>query len=218
MATEIVIPRSLPIPRNRPHSFAPLDIARTGEADQGELRRRPLYRSVPQQLRLEWLVDQDGLDAFWQWFETTLVAGAKKFDVKVAKQGTEGLARGARLTWWTAQFVGMPQHEAKHRGFYGIAATLLLIGAPFDVRIPPGILASGGIRFRGRVLTSPGRIRAVGGIAFRGGWVVQSARVIAQGGITFGGGWNTGIVSTNALAREDSGRILREDGTRIERE
>jgi hypothetical protein len=218
MATEIVIPRSLPIPRYRPHSFSPLDIARTGEADQGELRRRPIYRSVPQQLRLEWVVDQSDLDTFWDWFEGTLAAGAKKFDVKVAKQGTEGLARGARLTWYTAQFVGMPQHEAKHRGFYAISATLLLMGAPFDIRIPPGILASGGIRFRGRAITAAVPVRAAGGIAFRGGWVVQSARVVAQGGIAFGGAWRTGIVSTSAIAREDSGRILREDGTRIERE
>lgn len=161
MPSPLVIPATIPPALSRVR-FEPIDAAKTVEQDQGELRRRPLYSTVPQVLKVSWYLNQTQFDTWWDWYEETLEVGARKFDVPIERQGGPGAGSNTRLEWWTAQFHGEPYsvQTGPLGDEYEITAQLLLIGEPFDIRVPPGIVASLFTSTTLRAKTTPGRLRA----------------------------------------------------------
>lgn len=196
MPTDIVIPAALPRPLAEQHAYDGVDAALTVPKDQGELRRLPRYPAVPQRLALAWRFTQDQFDVFWDWYEDELLAGARRFDVFVGKQGeavTAGIAPG---TWHTAQFLEVPQYEPQRGGRYLVRARVLCIGAPFDVRIAPSIFASGVNARTGGARMQPPGLHAAGSNTRDGSAYTRPQLAFFPGG-TNGrdGGWFTGLVS-----------------------
>ena len=116
-------PDALPLPLAEGHAFEPVDLARTVEMDSGHARRRRLFRSAPQVCAVSWRFTQAQFDAFFDFFEGELGAGARQFDVLVA-------AQGQGLDWWTARFVEPYEAEALHGGRWSVQARLRLTGRP----------------------------------------------------------------------------------------
>lgn len=199
MPSEFVIPASLPLPLvNGGNEFNPIDIAARRERDAGEYRREPIYRSVPQRYSLAWLFEQTEFDIFCGWFEDQLLAGRRKFDLQVAKQGD------GQYVWWTALFLGSDPPwtaepiPASGRIVYRVNATLLLFGQPFDVREPPGIQASGEDSDEGGAYFGAPSIFASGTDGDTGGWYVAGLPIFASGDDEDDGGWNTDIEPAGA--------------------
>lgn len=191
MPADIVIPSSLPRPLAGQHVYDGIDAAETVPKDQGELRRLPRYPSVPRRLALAWRFNQEQFDTFWDWYEDTLAAGARRFDVFVGRLGeaiTPGIAPG---TWRTAQFIEVPQYEPS-AGRYLVRARVLCIGAPFDTRTAPGLLASGvdddsgGAVFASSGLLASGTDDDSGGARFRYGDVLAGGEDTDDGGAFMG--------------------------------
>jgi hypothetical protein len=196
--SEFVFPASLPRPLADPHEFEPVDIAASRPRDAGEMRREPLYRSVPQRLAVTWpRLTQPQFDTFVAWFEDELLAGARRFDVQVAAQG------GSGPTWWTALFLRQGDDmvyavDVLPGTRYRVAAKLLLLGTPFGVRVAPGIFASGTDGDDGSAYLQPGSIFASGGDTDDGGWYVAGAPIFASGEDTDDGGFNTDVEPAGA--------------------
>lgn len=203
MASNLELPRAIPVPRRRPHAFSPLDASETKPRDQGEQRRMPLYATVPQLLEAEWFLTQAQFDLFADFYEDDLAAGAERFDLRVAQQGTSGLQHGARLTYWTAQFIEPYRVVTRGRSHYVVSATLLLLGSPFDIRVAPGILASGRDRDTGRVLFAGLPIRAHGTDADTGGAVFPAEGLFASGTDADTGAWRTGLEPEGGSADDE---------------
>ena len=194
MPVDIVIPSALPRPLADGHRYRPVDPALTVPKDQGELRRLPRYTAVPRQLALVWRFTQAEFDTFWDWYEDDLDAGARRFDVFVGRQGGGAIDGTAPGTWHTAQFVQPPQHEPLAGGRWRVQAQLLCIGDPFDVRIAPGILASGsnsrtgGARFVAPAIFASGE-NSRGGSAY----TRPQLDFLPGGENSRGGGWFTNL-------------------------
>lgn len=199
MPTDVVIPASIPPALSRVR-LQWSDPALTVPKDQGETRRLPRFPGVPQQAFVQWYLNQDQFDDFWDWFEDTLVAGSRRFDFQLERQGGPGAGSNARLSWHTAQFVEQPYTAAASStgDFYTVSATLLLIGAPFDTRTAPGLLASGVNARSGGARFIVASIVASGTNSRDGGAVSRDTTVRASGTNGRDGGWNTGVAPLGA--------------------
>jgi hypothetical protein len=188
MPQPYVVPAILPLP-TREQQTTPIDSALTVAKDQGELRRLPLYRGAPQAATIAWPpMPQAKFNAFWDWFEDEILSGARRFDIRLAAQGTEGLRKGARAVWYAAQFTEVPQFEALPRGRYRITASLLLFGAAFAVRVAPGIQARGSNRSSGGAFFVAPALVAAGANTWEGAAEFAAAPGGARGTNTWTGG------------------------------
>ena len=137
MSSVRLYPLHLPAALVAGHGFQPEPNARERVRDQGEMRMRPRWRSVPELCTVSWLYQtQQDFDDFDAWYEGDLQAGALDFDLRVQDRGTEFGQR-----WYTAQFVGDYRCEVFDALLYRVSATLRLIEDLGTLRIPPGIEA-----------------------------------------------------------------------------
>ena len=168
------IPSDLPAPLINPHEFQRFDVAATQTREAGDVRRRARFRSVAQRTRVQWLFTQDQFDTFWDWYESTLDAGAAAFDVNVAAQGVDGVRRSFESVWWVAQFANPYSAEAVNSGparrvMYRISAELMLRGTPSTDRPAGTFRASGRVLHTGRATISAMSILATGETLHDGG-------------------------------------------------
>ena len=160
MSSIRVFPQHLPAALVAGHGFEPQPNARQRERDQGEMRLRPRWRSVPEHASVTWLLDQDGFDAFDAWFEDSLKAGTGDFDVRVQHRGTQW-----GTTWYTAMFLGgvygcdvVPSATGL---MYRVTASLQLIEELGPVRVSPGITATLRVNYSLTARTTPPTITAL---------------------------------------------------------
>ena len=150
MSSIRIYPLDLPAPLVEGHGFQPEPNARERPRDQGEMRMRPRFRSVPELCTVSWLyVEQAHFDAFDVWYEDELLAGSLDFDLRVQDRGTEFGRR-----WYTAQFVGDYRCDVLDALMYRVSATLRLVEDLGTLRIPPGIEATIGLNFGLRAQTA----------------------------------------------------------------
>lgn len=190
MPTEVVFPVGLRA-ADANVQFAPIDIARSVPMDQGEMRRRPRFRSVPQAATVSWRFEQAAFDTFWDWYEDELLAGEREFDVQLERQGGPGAGDNGRLQWWTAQFIETPKHQVLSGYRYIVSAKIMLRGAPFDARTPLGVRASGTDGDEGFWRPGSSPITAGGVDGDGGGWTNLAAGdpILAAGVDGDAGGW-----------------------------
>lgn len=147
-------------------TFAGIDIAETMQPEHGDARRRALYRSAPQRVAVQWLLDQAAFDQFADWYEA-LPAGAAPFWLRVAAQGDPaGRHVSPRRAWWIACFAAPYRAETENGGWcgnrYRVTADLWLYGEPAATRPEISTRARGATRLRGGAgFEAPG-IRAAG--------------------------------------------------------
>lgn len=72
-------PAFLSTPLAAGFAIDPVDIEATFETDAATTRRRPRYTSVPDVITCAWLLTQAQYDAFDEWYEDELAAGARAF-------------------------------------------------------------------------------------------------------------------------------------------
>jgi hypothetical protein len=155
-------PPALPIAHVDGHAFQSEPNARKRPRDQGEMRMRPRFRSVPELLTATWMYKtQEEFDAFDAFYEDALLSGSLEFDVPVHDRGTP---TGRR--WYTAQVVGDYRCDFDLPRIYRVTATLRLIEDLGTVRIPPGIQATIGINFGLTARTQAPTVAATIGLNF----------------------------------------------------
>ena len=95
-------PSFLSTPLADSYSIARVDMSGSVEMDSSTTRRRPRFRSAPAVVSCAWLLTQAQYDAFDEWYEVDLVAGAGAFALKILgdAESTEDLGTdfGAQLT------------------------------------------------------------------------------------------------------------------------
>lgn len=183
MASIREFPPALPAALVAGHGFQPVPNARPRDRDQGEMRLRPRYRSSPEVCSASWLFDQDQFDAFHDWFEDELQAGALDFDVRVQHRGTE-----YGTTWYTAVFAQDYAAEVLHTLLYRVTAPLVLRELIGPVRVPPTVQALGRASFSGGAGMGEAALSASGGIALGGGAGMGAVPLQGRGAVAFGGG------------------------------
>lgn len=162
MSSVRVYPEDLPAMLVDPLSFTPEPNAKERPRDQGEMRMRPRFRSVPDLCTASWIFQtQEDFDAFDEWYEDTLQAGSLDFDIQAQDRGTQ---YGHR--WYTAQIVGDYRADVIVGPRYRVTATLRLIDDLGTVRIPPGIEATIGLNFTLAAQTVPPSFAATIGLNF----------------------------------------------------
>lgn len=160
MSSVRIYPLQLPSVLVEGHGFQPEPNARERARDQGEMRLRPRWRSVPELCTVSWLyVEQAQFDAFDAWYEDQLLAGSLDFDLLVQDRGTPFGRR-----WYTAQFVGDYRCEVLDALMYRVSATLRLVEDLGTLRIPPGVEATIGLRFGFSAQTSAPPLAATIGL------------------------------------------------------
>ena len=209
MATDILFPDDVPAPSAYGHSFAPIDISESAEFEVGEIRRRKRYRSVPQVATVSWLMTLEQFQSFSEWYETILLAGAKPFDIRLAKQGEYA------MTWWTAIFVGPYAAEAMHYGRWRVTASLLLTGEQFDVRVAPTVRGDAFIRFTAQAtLNATPQTYSGANIIFTTNATIEVVPIEMFGAATIVF-TSSGTIASNEILTEDGDFILLESGDRI---
>lgn len=183
------------------HAFDSVGIAEETPMERGEDLARQLYTWAPTLVSVATFLEQSQFDRFSEWFERDLRAGTRRFDVRVAAQGGEGLA------WWTAQFVApyrweavlMPREAQTLENRYRVSAQLLLLDGPHATRISPSL------RGIGRVETTL-LARAPAAFTLRGlARTVTELRAVS-------------IVEASSFITEDGDDLLAESGDTLETE
>ena len=180
MPTDITVPAAVRAGL-APLGFDPVDIARSVPMDQGEIRRRSRFRTVPQVAQTQWRLSQAAFDAFWLWFESDLRAGEREFDIELERQGGTSAGPNPRTQWWTVKFVEPPSYEVASGFLYTISARLITRGTPFDARVTPGVTSSSIDRDSGGWEVAPTSIRASSTDADGGGWLYLNLPIEATG-------------------------------------
>ena len=128
------VPAGLPAPRVAPHEAQREDAALTLPFEHGDLRRRPIWRSVPQNFTVEYLFTQAQFDTWHDWYENQLLAGAMAFYAPLAAQGADGVVRNFGLAWWEARFARPYDTSVINAGgngfLYSIRAAYVVSGTP----------------------------------------------------------------------------------------
>lgn len=119
-----VVPDSLPLPSSQNHVFTNVSMAQAVQFETGDVRRRRRYTRAPQLLDLQWELSQTEFDTFHNWFEQTLMAGARQFDLQVASQTS------VDVVWNSALFTRPYEATLDLGGKYIVRATLLVTGTP----------------------------------------------------------------------------------------
>lgn len=166
-----------------PHAFSPRSFTTERERDAGERRIRPDRRPPPFQLLQGeyYFSSQAQFDAFWDWYEDELLAGAEDFDVLVAGQG------GVVPVWWTARHLEVPRYVARRGLRWGVEVQLLLLDEIGTERVEPGLDAAGRLVFDGEAMPDAPGARAEGAIVFGGYAVAVLPDLYAMGSVEFGG-------------------------------
>jgi hypothetical protein len=133
-------PRELPAFLLAGHGFADQGITdEPVQYERGEDRQRQRWTFNPLVASVGCTLKQAHFDRFVTWYEDELIAGSKRFDVRVAEQG------GVRTAeWWAAQFIGPPRcevitKETSTGHYWRVSAELLLLDGPYATRTAPGL-------------------------------------------------------------------------------
>jgi hypothetical protein len=102
--------------------------------ERGEDRQRTRYSVNARLAAVSTLLTQAQYDRFTDFYEAELWAGARRFDVRIAKEGQR-----LGLVWWVAQFVGPPRERPLSRGRWEVSAELLLLDGPYATRTAPSL-------------------------------------------------------------------------------
>jgi len=118
---EILPPAGTPVFLAEGHGIEPQSVYADVQFGAGHSRRRRVWTRAPRVVSVSWLLEADEMAAVDDWFENTLLAGARKFSAQVANQGPG-------LLWWEAQWLEPYHAEAMHLGRWRVTGQLLLTG------------------------------------------------------------------------------------------
>lgn len=88
----------------------------------GHSRARRRWTVMERVVSVGLILEADQLEAFDEWYETALLAGAREFAAQIANQG-----EGARKLWWRARWISF-DIEMMHRGRGYVRGSLFLSG------------------------------------------------------------------------------------------
>jgi hypothetical protein len=158
------------------------------EAESGSTRVRRLTLSGPRLEQLTWDLSQTQFRVFDLWWQETIGAGAREFDILLSD-----LAYGT--VWFTARWIGAYQAEISGvRYRWRVTGTVRLLGDPFTER------PSGTDELRGRCavdLQAKGRLEVP--VSFTG---AASVGIEARGRLSGAGGFlaaTLGITGTGRI-------------------
>lgn len=168
---------------------------------QGTQRKRRVRTSAPNTAQVAWRLTYAQMQAVEHWFEVVLQVGSRAFSAELTSE------TGAGTQWWRAEWLDMPVFDPRN-GYWLCTGTLLLTGDPSDVRpYSPDLYVEFGVALVGTVGLQVGKPLAV-----EFGAALES-RVLLR--VEFGAAL---LPVRSAILREDSGYLLREDGSRVSRE
>lgn len=139
---EIQMPAGIQFSR-QPYDTEPVDLYVDVPVQTGEWRKRRVYTSAPNLVRVECFLTPLQAAAFHTWFEEALLAGQEPFTARMQKLGVG-------LEYWSASFFSTGQDEppyraeAIHGGFWRVSALLRTSGQPSTT---PPILSTMDVEF-----------------------------------------------------------------------
>lgn len=138
----ILVPAGLPCVLLSGFGITPSDMYDHVPVLQGEGRKRRRFTTAPRVVTVGWVLDDDQMTQFDDWFENALIAGTLQFTLEVQRLGPG-------REFWTAEFVGgddqsppyVADPTATKRPMWRVTGLVLLTGAPSETAPETGALA-----------------------------------------------------------------------------
>lgn len=198
---ELLLPDELPAFQADGHAIELVPEYADVTMRTGHDRRRRLYTTTPRLVSVGLVLTEAQMLALHQWFEGPLQAGAQWFSAEVANQGPGSL-------WWKARFAEPYAAESIPSGLFSVTARLLLVGAGQAAKpYTPAMAAAVRVELAGQVAASaiPLDLAATVQVALLPSLFLAAAVQVA-------------LLGRSISLREDSSRVLREDGSLVVRE
>jgi len=132
MTTGISYPVALPYFLADGHNREPQPVADRVEMEVGVARMRRQFTLAPQFANASTWLKQAEYDAWHDFYEHDLLAGARSFHARIA-----GPSYISGIEWWEVR-VGPPKVVFKNGGRYLVAMRMRLLAGPYETRPAPG--------------------------------------------------------------------------------
>ena len=198
---ELLMPDGLPAFQAEGHAIGPVALYADVPMRTGHDRRRRIYTTAPRMVAVSLVLDRSQMLDLHEWFEAPLDVGAQWFSAEVANQGPGSL-------WWKARFLEPYGAESLPGGLFNVSARLLLVGSgQADRPYTPDMRARVQVSLAGlAALTAPPvDLAAELSVALLPALFLAAAVRVA-------------LLGRSIELREDSSRVLREDGGYVVRE
>lgn len=171
-------------------------------ANTGHDRKRKIFTTAPRIVGVSIALSAAQAAAYDEWFESIAQVGDQRFTAEVAPLGSNS-------RYWAAQWVGPPVWTAGLFGRWQLSGALLLTGDGSD-ELPQGTTLVDEF-----VVELNGTFAIVSGVALADEFVIELSQATPL--------FDEFVIELSQsiptyYEREDGGDILREDGTKLQRE